>query len=167
MFKHHTQQTHTANVVCSHPKAKAVSQTLSFRIYFHFRLFIPELFVFLTLIRVLMALEHRMLGWRECSLAWDALLARLLSCRAERHKLPIWLPFEWVETTAKLNYIQAIHHCRHSTAPVRVVQTGLRKRRFIQGQIYPVLSDVQAALLVLAAAVCFSPWHQCAKGMLF
>lgn len=155
-----------ASLVCSHTKAKAGSQTLSFRICFQFRLFIPELFVFPTLIWVLMALEHRMLGWRGCWLAWDALLARLLSCRAERHKLPVWLPFKWVKTTAKLNYIQAIRHCRHSTAPVRVVQTGLCKRGFIQGQTYPMLSNVQAALLILAAARCFSPWHQRAKGML-
>lgn len=67
------QQIHAATVVCSHPKGKA--QTLSFRTYFQFRLFIPFLSVLLPLIEVLMAPEHGMLDWRGvlcwcgCSLA--------------------------------------------------------------------------------------------------
>ena len=67
------QQMHAPTIVCSHPKGKP--QTLSFSIYFQFRLFIPFLSVLLPLIQVLMAPERGMLGWHGmlvwhgCSLA--------------------------------------------------------------------------------------------------
>lgn len=60
---------HAATAVCSHPKGKAAPQTLSFRPYCQFRLFIPFLSVLLPLVQVLMAPEHGMLGWCGCSLA--------------------------------------------------------------------------------------------------
>lgn len=40
---------------------------------------------------------------------WDARLAWVLSRRAERHKLPLWLSFTWAESTTRLIYSQAMH----------------------------------------------------------
>lgn len=51
--------------------------------------------------------EQGMLSWRG-----------MHSCRAEKHKLPIWLSFKLIETAAKLNFSQAMHLCPLKTVGV-------------------------------------------------
>lgn len=112
---------HAAAIICNRWKGKA--QTLSFRSYFQFRLFITFLSVLLSLIQVLMAPEH------GCSAGVGCSLAR----RAERHKLPLWLSFTWAETITRLNYSQATHLSALKVADALCGSGRWFKRGFAKG----------------------------------
>lgn len=70
-------------------------------------------------------------------LTWDAWLPWLLSHRAKRHKLPLWLSFTWVKIITRLNYSQAMLLGALKVAEFKswlqkVAQTGLYKGKLIQ-----------------------------------
>lgn len=72
-------------------------------------------------------------------MTWDAWLAWLLSYRAERQKLPLWLSLTWAEIITRLNYSQAMLLGALKVAGLKswlqkVAQTGLCKGKLIQGE---------------------------------